>query len=151
MQIAAPQAVVQAILTNYPAWPELFTTPLEVLRIEQTGDRVLTELQINHGFLFGKRRLILENRPLPDGGVVSTLVGGDFRQYVRTWRLGPGQGNRGTEAELDLLIEIETWAPDWILVRIVRSELEGHFELLRQAAQEQAAREQAGENQTVTQ
>ena len=72
MQIAAPQAVVQAILTNYPAWPELF--PLEVLRIEQIGDRVLTELQINHGFLFGTRRLILENRLLPDGGVVSTLV-----------------------------------------------------------------------------
>ncbi len=151
MQIAAPQAVVQAVLTNYPAWPELFTKPIEVLRIEQIGDRVLTELQVNHGFLFGKRRLICENRPLPDDGVVSTLVGGDFRQYVRTWRLGPGQGNRGTEAELDLLIEIETWAPDWILVRIVRSELEGHFGLLRQAAQEQAARDRIAKNPTLGQ
>ncbi len=151
MQIAAPQAVVQAVLTNYPAWPELFTKPIEVLRIEQIGDRVLTELQVNHGFLFGKRRLILENRPLPDGGVVSTLVGGDFRQYVRTWRLGPGRGNRGTEAEIDLLTEIETWAPDWILVRIVRSELEGHFELLRQAAQEQAARDRTAKNPTLGQ
>ncbi len=68
---------------------------------------------------------------------------------MRTWRLGPGQGNRGTEAELDMLIEIETWAPDWMLVRIVRSELEGHFELLRQAAQEQAAKDRTAENRTL--
>ena len=82
--------------------------------------------------LVGESRLLGENRELPGGGLVTSLLAGDFRRYRRTWRLVQ-DGNEGlTRAEFELLVEVDTWAPDWLMALELRRQLEKHFRILRE-------------------
>lgn len=138
--IPAPLADVQAILTDYTHWPDLFDTPMRLARLERQGGRVITDLYISHTLLPGERRLICESRELPEGGLVTALLGGDFKQYLRTWRLSPADGGRQTRAEFAILVEVDTLVPDWLVALAMRRELETHFRILAEKA---TARERA--------
>ncbi|TLY41377.1 MAG: hypothetical protein E6K61_05380 [Nitrospirae bacterium] len=87
---------------------------------------------------------VLEVQPEPSGGVRATGTlhlpappsvvhqAGDFRRYRRTWRLVQ-DGNEGlTRAEFELLVEVDTWAPDWLMALELRRQLEKHFRILRE-------------------
>ncbi len=134
LEIPASRAAVQAVLTDYAHWPELFTTTMRVAHLDRQQDRVITDLYLNHMLLPGERRLLCVSRELPGGGLETTLLGGDFRRYHRTWRLSETNGGAGTRAEFDLLVEVETFAPDWLVALGMRRELEAHFRLLRERA-----------------
>ena len=68
------------------------------------------------------------------------LKGGDFTQYHRVWTLRPaGEGNE-TSADFDLLFELDSLVPDWIMAVAVRQELETHFRIVKQKAREHAGR-----------
>ncbi len=134
-------AVLQAVLTDYARWPELFEVRMRLANLEWRDGRAVTDLRIQHALLPGERRLLCESRTLPSGGLLTTLKGGDFKRYQRIWRLTPeGDGSR-TRAEFDLVVEVDMIVPDWLMALSLRRELEAHFRLVREKAVELATRE----------
>lgn len=132
LHLRAPASAVQQVLTDYLKWPELFGVPLRLVHVERQGDRVVTDLYLSHPLLVGERRLLCENRELPGGGLVTSFLAGDFKRYNRTWRLKQ-DGNEGlTRAEFELLVDVDTWAPDWLMALELRRQLEKHFRILRE-------------------
>lgn len=126
--------VLQAILTDYPHWPELFETRMRMARIERHGDRTLTEIVIDHALLPGERRLLSESYTPSEGGLVTDLRGGDFRRYHRVWKLISEAGGSQTRAEFELIVDIDTILPDWLVALAMRRELEAHFRIVREKA-----------------
>ncbi len=144
LTLPVPPAVVQAVLTDYERWPVLFGVQMRIGRIERRPDHVLTDLYIRHPILPGERRLMCENRVPPGGGLVTTLVEGDFRRYARTWRLAEDGDPGRTKARFNLVVDVKTLAPDWMVSIELQRQLEKHFRILREMAAEQAARQAAG-------
>lgn len=138
LRLQAPPGIVQTVLTDYAKWPELFGVQMRVARIDQHEDRVLTDLYIKHTLLPGERRLLCESRELPDGGLVTTLVAGDFKRYRRTWKLNPDGNGVATRAEFELQVEVDTWAPDWLMAMELRRNLDTHFRILKERVAEQS-------------
>ena len=131
LDLPAPMATVQALFTDYEHWPELFDVSMRVGKVERLSDRTITEVFIAHPILPGESRLLGENRILPDGGLTTTMIGGDFKRYARTWKLSSNGSPTHTKAEFDLLVEPKTMAPDWLVAVEVKRELEAHFKLVR--------------------
>jgi hypothetical protein len=139
VRLPAPPSVVQQVLTDYEHWPSLFSVSMRVARVERQADRVLVDLYITHPFLFFlENRLYSESRELPQGGLVTSLIAGDFKQYRRVWKLTPDGNLPATRAEFDLLVEADTWAPDWLVAYELRHQLSKHFSLLQRAALERS-------------
>jgi hypothetical protein len=139
LMLPAPPEIVQAILTDYRRWPELFDVKMRLANLEWHNGRAITDLYIKHAFLPGERRLLCESQVLPGGGLVTRLLGGDFKRYRRTWKLSP-DGESRTHAEFDLLVEIDTLVPDWLVAYALKGELETHFRRVAQRAAELAKR-----------
>lgn len=137
--IPAPPQVMHQVLTDYEKWPDLFGVPMQVISLERHASGAVTDLLLKHSFLPGGRRLRCDNRELAEGGLVSTLIEGDFKRYVRTWKLAEDGDQGRTRASFDLLVEVETWAPDWLVAFELRRELERHFRLLRERVLARAA------------
>ena len=126
--------VILRILTDYPKWPELFDTKMRVASLSIDQGIATTDLRISHMWLPGERRLVSESRTLADGGLVTDLKGGDFKRYHRVWKLVPMDNGSRTSAEFELIVEIETVLPDWLVVFAMRRELETHFRIVREKA-----------------
>ena len=133
--IAAEPEAVHRVLTDFKRWPELFDTPIRVSAVTPEDDRVVTEVFIRHSLLFGERRLLCENRIVPGGGLRTKLLEGDFRQYERVWRIQPVRGGKETRAVFDMVVEVDTWAPDWLVRWMLRREIVSHFGLVKQRAE----------------
>jgi hypothetical protein len=127
-------AVLHSILTEYRKWPELFETPMRLAHLEERNDRVLTEFYISHALLPGEQRLICESKALPGGGLVTDLKGGDFKRYHRMWKWQPAGDGDQTRAEFELLVEVNTVMPDWLVAVAMERELNAHFRIVRQKA-----------------
>ena len=126
--------IIQQLLTDYTHWPDLFDIRMRMVEIRKQADNVLTDIRIQHALLPGERRLLSESRTLPTGGLLTELTGGDFKQYRRVWALSPAEGGTHTKAEFELLVEIETIVPDWVIAVAMRRELEAHFRIVREKA-----------------
>jgi hypothetical protein len=134
----ARQAVVQALLADYPHWPDLFEVRMRVAELNIHDGVATVDLRIEHPLMPGEHRLVTESRTLPNGGLVTALKGGDFKRYHRVWKLeSAGQGNR-TRADFELIVEIESMVPDWLVAIALRQELEAHFRIVKQKALEQS-------------
>jgi hypothetical protein len=66
--------------------------------------------------------------------LLTELKGGDFKQYRRFWKLTPIDGGAHTTAEFELLVEIDTMVPDWIIAAAMRRDLDTHFRIIREKA-----------------
>lgn len=130
---AAP-TVIQRILTDYAHWPDLFDVRMRMADVREEDGRTVTDIRIAHTLLPGERRLLCESRSVPGGGLVTELRGGDFRQYRRVWSLSPAEDGRWTKAEFDLLVEIDTIVPDWLIAVAMRRDLEAHFRIVTEKA-----------------
>jgi len=126
--------IIHQLLTDYVHWPELFDTRMRMAEIREQAGSVFTDIRIEHALLPGERRLLSESRMLSTGGLLTELRGGDFKQYRRVWTLTPAEGGRHTNAEFELLVEIETFVPDWVIAVAMRQELETHFRIVREKA-----------------
>lgn len=129
-----PVSVIQAILTDYAHWPEIFDGRMRMAELREQDGRAFTDIRIEHALLPGERRLLSETRTLPTGGLLTELKGGDFKQYRRFWKLNPVDGGAHTKAEFELLVEIDMMAPDWMVALVMRRDLESHFRLVREKA-----------------
>ena len=127
-------AIVQRLLTDYAHWPELFDVRMRMAEIRDEPGKVFTDIRIDHALLPGERRLLSETRALPGGGLLTELKGGDFKQYRRFWKLIPVDGGAHTKAEFELVVEIETIVPDWMVAAAMRRDLESHFRIVREKA-----------------
>jgi hypothetical protein len=127
-------AIIQRLLTDYAHWPELFDMRMRMAEIREQDGKVFTDIRIDHALLPGERRLLSETRPLPTGGLLTVLKGGDFKQYRRFWNLIPVDGGVHTKAEFELVVEIDTIVPDWMVVMAMRRDLESHFRLMKEKA-----------------
>ena len=134
-------AVLQSILSEYRKWPELFETRMRVAQVEEQDGRVLTDIYISHALLPGEQRLLCESQALPGGGLITHLKGGDFTQYHREWRLQPAGDGTQTRAEFDLLVEVKTLVPDWLVAVAMERELNTHFRLVRERALDRITKE----------
>jgi hypothetical protein len=133
-------AIIHRILTDYVHWPELFDVRMRMAEVREREGKVFTDIRIEHALLPGERRLLSETRILPTGGLLTELKGGDFKQYRRFWKLTSVDGGAHTEAAFELLVEIDTIVPDWMVVVAMRRDLESHFRIMK----EQALAQQSG-------
>ncbi|RPH78190.1 MAG: hypothetical protein EHM80_10850 [Nitrospiraceae bacterium] len=127
-------AIIQRMLTDYAHWPELFDMRMRMAEIREQDGKVFTDIRIDHAVLPGERRLLSETRTLPTGEFLTELKGGDFKQYHRVWKLIPVDGGSHTKAEFELVVEIDTIVPDWMVVMAMRRDLESHFRIMREKA-----------------
>lgn len=127
-------AIIQRLLTDYAHWPELFDVRMRMAEIREQDGKAFTDIRIDHALLIGERRLLSETRTLPTGGLLTELKGGDFKQYRRFWKLIPIDGGAHTRAEFELLVEIDSNIPDWMVALAMRRDLESHFRLIREKA-----------------
>ncbi len=134
-------AIIERILTDYAHWPELFDVRMRMAEIREQDGKVFTDIRIDHALLPGERRLLSETRALPTGGLLTELKGGDFKQYRRFWKLIPVDGGGHTKAEFELLVEIDTILPDWMVAAAMKRDLESHFRIIREKALAQQARQ----------
>ena len=136
----AEPAVIQALLADYPHWPDLFEVRMRVAELTIRDGVATVDLRILHPLMPGEQRLITESRTLEHGGLVTDLKGGDFKRYHRVWKLHPaGEGNQ-TRADFELVVEIKSMVPDWLVAIVMRQELEAHFRIVKQKALEQFKR-----------
>jgi hypothetical protein len=131
LHLPAPPSVVQQVLTDYERWERLFGVSMRMLRLERREDRVITEVSLSHPILPGENRLLCESRELPGGGLVTTLIEGDFKRYERTWRLAEDEDRAVTKAQFELVVEVETWAPNWLIALELKRQLTRHFAILQ--------------------
>jgi polyketide cyclase/dehydrase/lipid transport protein len=127
-------AIIRRILTDYSRWPELFDVRMRMAEIREQDGKVFTDIRIDHALLPGERRLLSETRTLPPDGLLTELKGGDFKQYRRLWKLSPIDGGVHTQAEFELLVEVDSNLPDWIMALAMRRDLESHFRLMNEKA-----------------
>ena len=127
-------AIIQRLLTDYAHWPELFEVRMRIAELREQDGKVFTDIRIDHSLLPGERRLMCESRSLAGGGLLTELKGGDFKQYRRVWKLSSAEGGTQTKADFELLVEIETIVPDWVIAIAMRQELETHFRIVRDKA-----------------
>ena len=132
--LPAPVSVVQAILTDYPHWPELFEVQMRVVDVTIQNGVATTDIRIEHALLPGERRLVTESRLLPNGELVADLKGGDFKRYHRRWKLTAVDGGAQTRADFELVVEIESVIPDWLAAVATKRDLESHFRILKEKA-----------------
>lgn len=133
--------MVHSLLTDYRKWPQLFEVRMRLAGVQERQGKVTTDLYIEHALMPGKRRLVCESEPLPGGGLVTELKGGDFRRYHRIWKLASMNGGAQTRADFDLVVEVETIVPDWVVAMAMRQELEAHFRIVREQALERMKEE----------
>ena len=127
-------AIIQRILTDYAHWPELFDIRMRMAEVRVQDGKAFTDIRIDHALLPGERRLLSETRTLSTGGLLTELKGGDFKQYRRFWKLTPVDGGAHTRAEFELLFEIDSNMPDWMVALALRRDLEKHFRIMREKA-----------------
>lgn len=132
--LPGPVSVVQAILTDYAHWPELFDVRMKVVDVNVQGGVATTDVRIEHILLPGERRLVTESRMLPNGELVADLKSGDFKRYHRRWKLTAVDGGAQTRADFELLVEIESVLPDRLIALATRRDLESHFRILKEKA-----------------
>lgn len=136
----AKPEITQALLADYTHWPDLFETRMRVADLQIHDGIATVDLRIAHPLMPGERRLVTESKILPNGGLVTYLTGGDFKRYHRVWKLEPvGDGNQ-TRTEFELVVEIESMVPDWLVAIAMRQELETHFRIVKQKVLEQSKR-----------
>jgi Polyketide cyclase / dehydrase and lipid transport len=136
----AKLAMVQALLTDYQHWPDLFETPMRVAEMHIHEGVATVDLRITHSVMPGEHRLVTESRTLPNGVLSTDLKGGDFKRYRRVWTLQPvGDGNQ-TSADFELVVEPAFMVPDWLVAMVTRQELETHFRIVKQKLLDQATR-----------
>ncbi len=131
-------AIIQRLLSDYAHWPELFEVRMRMADIREQDGKVVTDIRIDHALLPGEQRLLSETRTLPAGGILTELKGGDFKQYRRFWNLISVDGGTHTKAEFELLVEIDSNMPDWMVALAMRRDLESHFRIIREKALVQA-------------
>ena len=136
----ATPAVVQSLLTDYPHWPDLFEVRMRVADLHIHEGIATVDLRIEHALMPGEHRLVTESRTLPNGGLVTDLKGGDFKRYRRVWKLAPAGAGNQTRADFELVVEIESMVPDWLVAIAMRQELEAHFRIVEQKALERSKR-----------
>jgi len=134
-------AIIQRLLTDYAHWPELFDVRMRMVEIREQDGTAFTDIRIDHALLPGERRLMSESKILATGGLLTELKGGDFKQYRRLWQLAPIDDGAHTKAEFELLVEIDTIVPDWMVAIAMRRELESHFRIVRDKALARTQRE----------
>ena len=132
--LPAPVSVIQAILTDYAHWPELFEVRMKMVDVSIQDGVATTDIRIEHALLPGERRLVTESRLLPNGELVSDLKSGDFKRYHRRWKLTAVDGGAQTRADFELVVEIESVIPDWLVAVATRRDLESHFRILKDKA-----------------
>jgi hypothetical protein len=132
----APPDLVQSLLTDYRKWPELFEVRMRLAGVQERQGKVVTDLYIEHTLMPGERRLVCESAPLAGGGLVTDLMSGDFKRYHRVWKLTSANGGAQTQADFELVVQVETIVPDWVVAMAMRRELEAHFRIVKDRALE---------------
>ena len=122
------------MLTDYQHWPDLFEVRMRLVEMKIHQGVATTDLRIDHALLPGERRLVTESRAMPGGGLVTDLVGGDFKRYHRVWKLAPANEGAATVADFELVVAIDSIVPDWLVALATRRELEAHFRIVKEKA-----------------
>lgn len=65
---------------------------------------------------------------------MTDLKAGDFKRYHRVWKLSPVGDGSETKAEFELIVEIDSIVPDWLVALAMRRELEAHFRIVKDKA-----------------
>lgn len=136
LHLPVPPEAVRAVLSDYERWPDLFDGRFRIAKLERFEGGAVTDLLIKRLPLPGEMRLVCETRQMPSGELVTSLIEGDFKRYLRRWRFVPEMNGSAvhTRAEMELLVDMDSWVPDWLFATMLRRDLEVHFRILRERA-----------------
>ena len=136
----AKPEIIQKLLADYAHWPDLFEVRMRVAELNVRDGVATVDLRIDHPVMPGERRLVTESRILPNGGLVTDLRAGDFKRYHRVWTLQPVEEGNQTRADFELIVELDSLVPDWLVAMVTRQELSTHFRIVKQKALEHSKR-----------
>jgi ribosome-associated toxin RatA of RatAB toxin-antitoxin module len=136
----AKPEIIQKLLADYAHWPDLFEVRMRVAELNVRDGVATVDLRIDHPVMPGERRLVTESRILPNGGLVTDLKAGDFKRYHRVWTLQPVEEGNQTRADFELIVELDSLVPDWLVAMVTRQELSTHFRIVKQKALEHSER-----------
>ncbi len=136
----AKPEIIQELLADYAHWPDLFEVRMRVAELNVRDGVATVDLRIEHPVMPGERRLVTESRILPNGGLVTELKGGDFKRYHRVWTLQPVEEGNQTRADFELIVELDSLVPGWLVAMVTRQELSTHFRIVKQKALEHSKR-----------
>lgn len=128
----AKPSIIQSMLSDYAHWPDLFGVRMRMADIALRDGVARVDVRIEHALLPGERRLVTESRMLPEGGLITDLVEGDFKRYHRVWKLTPVNDGTRTRADFELIVAIDSIVPDWLVALATRRELEAHFKIVKE-------------------
>jgi hypothetical protein len=132
LNLPANRVRVRSVLMDYANWPKLFPLTPTIHYIKELEGSVRVGMTVPAFFLPMTLRLVTETREPQPFRIVTKMVEGDFEQYDWVWDLTPTSGGTHTQASLTLNVKPQFWTPDWALVWILKTDLQEHFELLRQ-------------------
>ena len=137
LTFSSPPSHVHTILTDYPHWPALFINPPTIHSIVRKPDHTVVDMEIPAFLLPFTLRLVTATREVSPLRIETQLMEGDFSQYEWIWELSPTLGGNATRATMVYKVAPTIWTPDWIFRWALQSELEGHFEKIRQRLKRQ--------------
>lgn len=128
LTLPGPPALARHLVSDASNWPALFVSPVRVESEVREGDRAVTEMYWSAPLWLGELHLVVETLAGPPHRVEPRLIRGDVRRYPHVWQLAPLAGEPCTRAVLELTMQLDTWAPKWLLRWLMRRELNGHLE-----------------------
>ena len=130
--LPAPPLSVHKVLTDYDRWPDLFPHPPSINNIVREQDQTVVDMSIPAFLLPFTLHLVTATRERSAFQIETRLMKGDFLQYEWVWRFSPTQGGKATLARMTFRVAPTIWTPDWFLRWALQTEMEGHFERIRQ-------------------
>ncbi|WP_447987025.1 SRPBCC family protein [Nitrospira sp. Nam74] len=115
LELASNRETVVSVLTDYEHWPQLFRDGMRMIAIKRSADSVITEMDIPRAVLPGTIRLVIRTRVSGSEQIDAELVRGDLKRFWRRWTLTVLPGGQRTRADLELVLQPQHWAPQWLV------------------------------------
>ena len=136
LELPASPETVFTVLTDYAHWARLFADGTTMVSIRRDADGVTTDMYVPRSVMPGRVHLVIRTRTPSHARIEAELVSGDLQRFWRRWDLQPSMSQSATKAELQILLQPRTWAPQWMIRYGIEKELTEHFRRLVAAVQE---------------
>lgn len=125
-EVAAAPAAVWRVLTDYDRMDEYVPDLKQARVLSRSGDRAVIEQFGSAHFLFFRRdiHLVVQAHEQPMSQIDISLVGGDMKVYICSWRLVPVPETGGTRILYNGTMAPKFYVPGFLGSNLIRSDIE---------------------------
>ena len=131
LEIGSSQETIYNLLTNYQNWPKLFPNHPRINDIQRKEGHVIVDMSLPVPFLPMDLQLTTATRETKPITIHTHILQGDFEEYNWIWNLTSVKEGTHTLATLTMTVQPNIWIPEWVFRWYLRSNLEQHFDNLR--------------------